>query len=65
MTKLVYFLVLVAATGNDQYSAQQVDKFYFGPRCEWAVKARTTLLIQEQQQAYVCIRKEIKDANRK
>jgi len=65
MTKIVYFLVLVSAIGHDQYSAQQVDSFNFKPRCELAVNARTTLLTIEQQQAYVCIKKEIKNADRK
>ena len=61
MLKVVYYLVLVTYIGNNEYMAQEVDSYWFKPRCELAIKARNMLI--DNKQAYVCIMKEIKDVN--
>tara|TARA_B100001113_G_scaffold216097_1_gene177262 strand:- start:610 stop:783 length:174 start_codon:yes stop_codon:yes gene_type:complete len=57
---MIYVLIMVGFLSNDSYYAQEIATYDFKPTCETAVKARTVL---NPDFAFVCIEREIKDAN--
>ena len=58
---MIYVLIMVTALSTNNYHVEEVGEFVFKPMCDRAAKGHT--LTYEKKSAFVCIEREIKNAN--